>query len=131
MDLVAQPVLDRFVELAAAATAAAAEPGPEFPEAEFSAVLDHVLQHPAQRARFAELFVAVAYDRDRDGIDLVDYCMHALRWEEVRSAFRNRLAAEQDERARHVLRGLLQAFDDGWEPAALYRRFVGRASDRA
>jgi len=114
---------DRFFDLALKAKRADDELRAEFSDAEYEQVLDYVAEHPGDRPRLAEAFIAIAYDPSLGPIDLVEYCMYALQWPEVRGHFIDRLEGERSERVRFALRRLLQAFEPDWPHAELYRRF--------
>lgn len=92
-------------------------------EPAMEAVLLHVLAHPQARRELAEAFLEVARDPNKGPPQLVQYCMHALRWSEVKQELVRRLETEQSERVRHVLRKLLMSFDDDWYDADAYARF--------
>lgn len=119
----------RFFELALNAKHADDELRAEFSDFEYEAVLDHVLANPELRSDFASAFVEIAYDPSLGPIDLVEYCMHFLRWKEVEAHFLGRLETEQSERARSALRRLLRSFDENWPESDLYRRFQKAADD--
>ena len=91
----------RFFELALNAKHADDELRAEFSDVEYESVLDHVLANPELRSDFAGAFVEIAYDPSLGPIDLVEYCMHCLRWEEVEAHFLDRLEAERSERGPH------------------------------
>lgn len=102
------PEIARFFELALDAKRADDELRSEFSNNEYDEVLDHVLANPELRTDFVGAFVRIAYDPSLGPIDLVEYCMHYLRWEEVKACFLNRLETERSERARSALRRLLR-----------------------
>ena len=89
---------DRFFGLALNAKRADDELRAEFSDAEYEQVLDYVAEHPGDRPRLAEAFIAIAYDPSLGPIDLVEYCMYALQWPEVRTHFIDRLEGERSER---------------------------------
>ncbi len=118
-----RPEIVKFFELALNAKRADDELRAEFSNVEYEAVLDHVLANPELRSDLVGAFLKIAYDPSLGPIDLVEFCMHYLRWEEVELSFLNRLETERSERARSALRRLLGSFDQNWPEADLYRRF--------
>ncbi|MCA3174542.1 MAG: hypothetical protein ING36_03235 [Burkholderiales bacterium] len=119
----AETVIQRFFELAAEAERI--DSGLEEPvEPALEAVLDHVLTHAEFRQEFAQAFLQVAHDPDKGPPELVEYCMHALRWPEVKQELVSWLEAEDSERVRHVLRKFVMSFDDDWYHADSYTRFT-------
>lgn len=120
--IAANPVMTRFLELVAE-VARVDEEMQQPIEPFMGAVLDYVGQHPEFRSDFAEAFVEIALDPNLGPGELVEFCMHALRWSEVRDAFVADLETEKSERVRHWLRKMIASFDDDWNRAALYERF--------
>lgn len=117
-------VVARFYELAAEAERV--DSASEQPlEPAMDAVLAHVVAHPEAREAFRRAFVEIIRDPQRGPPELVEYCMHALRWPEARSELAHWLESESSERLRHVLRKVVMAFDDDWPHAKLYSRFGG------
>lgn len=62
-------------------------------------------------------------------LELLEFCMHALRWESLHTHFQNQqeaALARNDCRAEPYYRGILESFSDNWEDAddfyALYFR---------
>ena len=90
------------------------------------AVLSHVLRHPEAKGQFVKSFMDLLRE-DRGPTELVEYCMHALRWPEVKAEVAAWLESEKSERVRHALRGVLRAFDDDWHVASSYARFSSAA----
>jgi hypothetical protein len=116
-------VIGRFYELAKEAERIDSEVLDERIEPAFDSVLEFVLEHPEFRAALAAAFLEIAKDPDKGPPDLIQYCMHVLRWEEVRKVIVLWLQTEPSERVRHVLRKYVRSFDDGWDGANLYDRF--------
>jgi hypothetical protein len=53
-------------------------------------------------------------------VELLEFCMHALRWENLMTYFKSQQVAaiaRNDWRAEPFYRWLLEAFDDDWEDA--------------
>lgn len=92
-------------------------------EAVHEAALTLVLQHPGMRAEFATKFGEMIRTHD---LELFEYCMHELRWPEVRvqldAEVRNADVA-RDWRARDYFAGAKGAFTDQWSGRDFYKRF--------
>jgi hypothetical protein len=97
-------------------------------EPAFEAVLSHVLAYPEMKQSFLEGFLELVGDPLKGAPQVVEYCMHALRWPEVKEAILTRLATEKSGRIRHNLEGIVAAFDDNWPDAKFYARFVKRGT---
>ncbi|WP_184125180.1 hypothetical protein [Stenotrophomonas rhizophila] len=118
-------VAQRFLELALEVERIESECLEQPIEPALEAVLDYVLAHPECRADLVAAFIHIAHGRGIGPPELIEYCMHALRWGEVRQYLADWLAAEGSERVRHYLRNLLMSFDDDWRHANMYARFAG------
>ncbi len=86
-------------------------------------VLRFVQNHLDQRFEFVNAFLDVLRDPEKGPPELVEYCMHELKWPEVREAIQAWLDSERSERVRHILRKQLLAFDENWNDANFYDRF--------
>lgn len=117
------PVVRRFFLLAAEAERIDASLDQPV-EPALEAVLAHVLAHSEARAEFASAFIEIARDPIKGPPELIGYCMHALRWAEVQDGLQSWIGKEESERVRHVLRSMLQSFEDDWYDADLYSRFA-------
>lgn len=93
------------------------------PEKYFDDVLAYVMENLDYKADFCTAFIDIVRNPDLGSVELVQYCMHVLRWQELKEYFTDWLNKEQSERARHVLRRILEAFDDDWFDARMYERF--------
>lgn len=92
----------------------------------FEAALELVLANPDMRAEFAEKFVSMLQN---DDLELFEYCMHELRWPEVKTqlqaAVRDAAGPPRDTRSEFFLKGVLRAFGDDWSGREFYKRFGG------
>lgn len=118
-------VIQRFFDLALDASRIESECY-ELPiEPAYEAVLCHVLAHPESKSEFIDAFIEIAHDPGLAPPQLIEYCMHELRWDDLRRYFSSWLEYERSERIRHVIRKFLKAFDDDWPDAGSYTRFGG------
>ncbi len=115
-------VLGRFWELVAEVNRIDTEELETDIEPWLEAVLSHVLAYPDARPQFADAFLQIL--RENKGPDeLVEFCMHALRWSEVKNDLAAWLEHEDSERTRHALRSLIKSFGNDWHGASSYSRF--------
>ncbi|MDY7804522.1 hypothetical protein U0E23_18940 [Burkholderia stagnalis] len=117
------PTIDEFFKLAAHAEFIAGSAMDQPLEPALEAVLSFVQNHLGQRIELADAFLDVLRDPEKGPPELVEYCMHELKWLEVRQAIQTWLDSERSERVRHILRKQLLAFDDNWYDASFYERF--------
>ena len=94
----------------------------------YGAVLDALLANPALRAEAVGIFIRGISILNTHSFALTAYCMHTLRWPEIREAVL-RLSEPQDtadwrRRSQHFP-ALLRAFEDNWGGRELYRRYSG------
>jgi hypothetical protein len=114
-------------DIASKKVASAGEPLPA--EAEMVEFLRTVRAHPQERAFVFELFKRSLTDRSRpSNWEFIQFCIHALRWEEMREFLTDLVAKAvkaNDWRGLRIWNHLLDAFSDGWDDAELYKEFSG------
>ncbi len=116
-------VVQKFYELAKEAERIDSEVYDEPTEPVFEAVLLHVLAHPEARSALSAAFLDIAHDPNKAPPDLIQYCMHVLRWGEVNDAISSWLETERSERVRHIFKKFIMSFDDNWYGASMHQRF--------
>lgn len=92
-----------------------------------AALLDFIQATPECVDAASRLFVRQVMEAG-GSTEVLDYCMHELRWSEVREAARVRVAESEDWRIKTPLASLLAAFEDDWPDAKLYERWRARPS---
>lgn len=125
--------LSRSFEALRARIAAGSRPelGEDELEPLYVELLDFLKLHSSERPLLSRLLVddlEARRDRGRREprlpIHAVAYCMHVLRWEEIREAAKR----ENDEfyslRMGTAMYPIIDAFDDDWEDREFYRRFT-------
>lgn len=97
-------------------------------------LLAYVLSHPEQREVFVDGFCDLARSQlerqVRTSVEVLPYCMHTLRYPEVRAFVERRLRetiSTDQWREVHVLSAYLESFDDDWSGRDLYERYGRRA----
>jgi hypothetical protein len=92
----------------------------------YAAVLEALLAAPSLRATAVRLFTQEIAAPRTLAADLIAYCMHTLRWPEIRDAV-TRLSEPQDteawRRKAHDYRDVLRAYSDDWRGRSLYVRY--------
>lgn len=95
----------------------------------YSAVLNALLATPSLRVAAVRIFTQEIAAPRTFSADVIAYCMHTLRWPEIREAVA-RLSAPRDteewRRKSHDYRDVLQAYDDDWRGRQLYARYSGQ-----
>ena len=80
-------------------------------------ILNLVRAHPEAQTLFEQEFIAATRVAPPE---LLEFCMHALRWPRLRAHFQEQqdaAIARNDWRAEPYYRHLLEAFDDDWQDA--------------
>jgi hypothetical protein len=56
-------------------------------------------------------------------LEILEFTMHTLRWDEVRATLQHHAESGSDFRTRDMARSALQAFEDEWPGGEIYRRY--------
>jgi hypothetical protein len=122
-----QSLLIRQYDIASKKVALSGEPFDA--EAEMVQFLNTVRAHPQERGFVFELFKRSLADRSRPSDwEFIQFCLHALRWEEMREYLADLLTkavAQNDWRGVPIWNHLLEAFSDDWDDAEFYKEFGG------
>jgi hypothetical protein len=89
-------------------------------EAVHEAALMLVTNHPEMRNEFVEKFGEILRKHD---LEVLEYCMHELRWPEVRAQLEAAARDADDFRLRDIFTNALSAFSDRWSGRGFYERF--------
>lgn len=92
-------------------------------EPEFEKVLTLIQAHPECHVEFVDGFIEILKDAKKGPSELVSFCVHELRWNDLRSRLLEWMKTERSERVRPVLRDVLEAFEDDWRDADMFRHF--------
>lgn len=87
----------------------------------FLRLLDYIRKHPSHTEYFKQYFV----NEVRNGnvvMHIISFCMHILRWEEVRDAIVQK-RIEVGIRNAVYFQNMEEAFDDDWMDRAMYPCF--------
>jgi hypothetical protein len=92
-------------------------------EAEIVTFLKCVQEHPEQRQFIVDLFINAVLGR-MGAWEVVQFCLHTLRWPEMQKFIHDQWLNESKERGARtskVWEQLLAAFEDNWEDAEFFR----------
>ena len=84
------------------------------------AILALISKHPELRSAFGHEFVVAIQSPDKFDRWLIEFCMHALRWPELKTEFEKMSAAAIAQNNWNLIQPLqhvLDAFEDNWEDA--------------
>ena len=93
-------------------------------------LLRHIEAHPEGRTEFVDVFLSILGTPGHEPLDapweVLSFCMHALRWPEVKeaaeAALRERVRAN-DWRAVNIFQDYVNAFEDDWTTAVVFQHF--------
>ncbi|MEV7929975.1 hypothetical protein [Kitasatospora sp. NPDC088264] len=74
---------------------------------------------PAVRVRF----LALMQDIDPWNLEVMQYCMHALRWQEVLDHAEALFRQEKGVNRHRLYERLIESFDDDWPDREFFRRY--------
>lgn len=86
----------------------------------FSKVLDFIQSHPELTAQFKDFFTQMVSRNDAIPVELVAFCMHNLRWDEIRTVAENRCDSATTPGLRAAMADIIGAYADDWSDADLY-----------
>jgi hypothetical protein len=92
-------------------------------ESDLAAVLDYIQLNIEHRAEISSTIVASIESPRPNAFEVIEYCMHELKWAEVQSAAISFLDSSPDERTRYAVNRLLEAFSEDWDAKAAYARY--------
>ena len=106
-------------------------------EPEMARFLHLVQDHPEERPFIAQLFVDSfddSYYLRHEPWEFLRFCMHALRWSELRDFINIKKKADVTQRGARsstIWNDILAAFEPGWKGAAEFREFTPQSSEVA
>lgn len=86
-------------------------------------LLDSIIKFHECRTAISGRFFEMTLNIDADKVEILQFCMHALRWAEVEEYARRRLAAETFVGKRRLYERLIESFSDAWPERELYARY--------
>src|SRR5437879_3801660 len=92
-------------------------------------LLQSIARHGECRAALEVRFEELLNDLPGGAVEILQYCMHELRWRGVEEYAKSRLDGETRVVRRRSLERILEAFDDNWSERDLYARFEGGSAN--
>lgn len=102
-------------------------------EPAFVRLLDYLLEHPELKPYAVQRFLFVLTPAGGGGGELVPFCMHTLRWEEVRAVVKewaDVAYAKNDWRALPVFIDVLASYDDEWKDGSLFLYYEQESDEK-
>lgn len=110
--------------ITAARLAYAEEPDPIAMEHHYEKILDFIVLHSSDQEDFINVFVEMVENPKEESISLIEYCMHELRWEDVRLAAQGQREVVERSLAKRWMENIIKSFTDQWHGTAYYDRFM-------
>jgi hypothetical protein len=74
-------------------------------------------------AKVSERFIVLVHNIDPWSLEILQYCMHELRWREIFDRGQYFLQREENVGRRRLYERLIQSFDDDWSEREFFRRY--------
>ena len=92
-------------------------------EPDFINVLIFIREHPLMESAFKQVFLDMLEYKDGVPYELLSFCMHELRWEEIKMGAEQRLNNEDSPRVHSVMENIIDSFTEGWRSKITYPYF--------
>ncbi|MFF2045904.1 hypothetical protein ACFVVX_36340 [Kitasatospora sp. NPDC058170] len=84
---------------------------------------DQIRDRGSCRPAVAERFLALMQEIDPWSLEVLQYCMHELRWQEVLDRAEDLFRKESGVARRRLYERLLESFEDDWKEREFFRRY--------
>ncbi len=91
-------------------------------------LLNSVIESRECWRAISDKFLDMTLNIDSDKVEVLQYCMHTLRWAEVEKYARSRLASETAIGKQRLYERLIESFSDVWPERDLYSRYDAGSS---
>lgn len=86
----------------------------------YRAVLEFVQAHPEHKAEFSRAFSDTLADAEKGHWELTAFCMHTLRWEEIRREAERLIRESGEPHVKSAAERVIAAYSDTWAEAVFY-----------
>ena len=86
-------------------------------------LVDWINLHPFCRTKVAARFRELVASIDSENVEILQFCMHALRWAEILLAAQESATMTENVDRRRLYERLLESFLDDWPEKDLFRRY--------
>ncbi|MFI8085386.1 hypothetical protein ACIF6L_31925 [Kitasatospora sp. NPDC086009] len=88
-------------------------------------LVDQIRERENCRQEISERIFALLQEIDTWSLEVLQYCMHDLRWNEVLYEAENLIRQEKDLWRHRLYERLIESFDDSWPEREFFRRYSG------
>lgn len=92
-------------------------------EPDFINVLEFIREHPSIESDIKQVFIDMLGRKDGVPYELLSFCMHELRWVEIKDAAEQRFNSESSPRVLAVMENIIDSFSEGWSSKITYPYF--------
>lgn len=89
----------------------------------FRKVLQFIETHTEHQSFFKGILVEMVTSPTLGPWELIPFCMHRLRWGEIKDAAQKELDSHEDWRVKNVMSKIIDSFSDDWQDADLYQLY--------
>lgn len=87
-------------------------------------ILNFVKKYPEHKDVLEQCFIDLIYSKkSRASIDVLEYCMHELRWPNIKIIIEDILENTEDVRERDALHHIPEVYSDDWDGVEYYRYY--------
>lgn len=79
-------------------------------------------KNPVHESELKSAFLELVHLKEMP-VEILEFCMHDLRWPEIRQEVEKVIAASADPRERSALERVLSAYAEDWEDLDLYKYY--------
>ncbi len=98
-------------------------------EPQFVTLLEFIKRHPLIQRDMSSAFCALLKGDPGTPHELIEFCMHELKWPEVLAQATAGYERSTDPRDKHVFADIIDSFGPAWKSLDLYAYYRMRSSD--
>ncbi len=87
-------------------------------------VLNFTKQHPHSRQVLEQCFIKLIQTPKGGALEVLEFCMHELRWPMVKQVLEEIVATTKDIRQRDALWRVPEAYSDAWDGTEYYKYYA-------
>ena len=86
-------------------------------------LVDQIRERESCRPEISERLLVLLREIDTWSLEILQYCMHDLRWQEVLDLAENLIKQEKNVWRHRLYERLIESFDDRWPEREFFRRY--------
>ncbi|MCH8512811.1 MAG: hypothetical protein LAT83_14340 [Kiritimatiellae bacterium] len=89
-------------------------------ENQFVTVLNFLGNHSEDQPQLIKVFVKILEDKEFMACDLISFCMHQMRWKEIKEKALQLLVSSEDFREKQAMADIVASYENNWSGSDLY-----------